>query len=452
MLSVGLRKGLLVFVVLAMLAALTSVSPVAGLNEDETVAAAGSGSLQADRPVGEPLSDIADLQEAPVVGTAAGPGAVRVDVDPAPVAVSSEAGRPGWVASLPEESRVQVGRPSKVGGSPVTVEIAANAANRRSEASARVRVLEVELSEQLSPFSSVVALDWVNPDGLEVSPRGGFTLSFDLTDVNLGPLADVGERLTISAFRDCELFDADPADLDVDVEDEIDVKALAPEVVCGGIEKLDAVFDANTRVLSVQVDEAAIDQRIAQRRSDLVKEGAAAEDIDPKRGRVLAIGDRSFGLELGRAGLVEDGLVRSQSTDAPSPDAVEGTGVDAGDPAPLSLSFQAGGGGGSGLYGVSSGSSSSAGDYSAQPVPTLTDAQVGLFSGSAESSYPIPVPAPAAGPSPSVSLSYSSASVDGMTMNTNNQAGLIGVGWSLASGGFDQSDDEDVRPARCCVG
>ena len=320
-LAFRVRRSLLVFVCLALLAPLLTVSPVGALNEDEIVRVdvEGSQSLQreigpGERPVGEPLSDVAALDAAPVVGVVSGPGSARVDVDPPAVEVSSEAERQGWKPTGIEIARVQVARDVRVADAPVRVELPANAANRRLEPSARVRVLDESLSGQLSAFDSVVALDWADPDGLVVSPRGGFALSFDLSDVNLGASPDIGERLSITAFRDCGLFDVDPADLDLEVGEDVNVEALPPEVVCGGIEKLDADFDAETRVLSVQVDEEAIDKAIAERRVALEREGFQAEVIDPQFGRVPATGVRSIG--LGLTEVLLDAGVRSQSTDA----------------------------------------------------------------------------------------------------------------------------------------
>ena len=92
-------------------------------------------------------------------------------------------------------------------------------------------------------------------------------------------------------------------------------------------------------------------------------------------------------------------------------------------------------GGGGGGVGFGSGGSSAEGSFSATPLSAVADYQVGLYTGSFETSYPIPVPPSAAGAVPSVSLVYSSGSVDGMLSDSNNQASTVGVGWSLAAGG-----------------
>jgi len=89
---------------------------------------------------------------------------------------------------------------------------------------------------------------------------------------------------------------------------------------------------------------------------------------------------------------------------------------------------------GGALLGISSGSSSSEGDFSAAPFQTIADWDVSGFTGSASTSYPISLPAPAVGPQPSVVLSYSSSAVDSMNTFSNNQVGSIGAGWSYTPG------------------
>ncbi|MBL0888715.1 RHS repeat-associated core domain-containing protein [Myceligenerans indicum] len=62
-------------------------------------------------------------------------------------------------------------------------------------------------------------------------------------------------------------------------------------------------------------------------------------------------------------------------------------------------------------------------------------------------SYPLTMPS-VAGPSPQLSLSYSSAASDGRIASTNNQAGAVGEGWSLAESFIERkfascSEDQD---------
>ena len=84
-------------------------------------------------------------------------------------------------------------------------------------------------------------------------------------------------------------------------------------------------------------------------------------------------------------------------------------------------------------------SSASAGDFTATQFSSVVDYQVGLFAGSAETSYPVAVPPASAGSAPSVVLSYSSGSVDGMHPVSNNQPGWIGLGWSYHPGAITRA-------------
>jgi len=83
--------------------------------------------------------------------------------------------------------------------------------------------------------------------------------------------------------------------------------------------------------------------------------------------------------------------------------------------------------------------SSVSGDFEATPMASVLDYQVGLFSGSAELSYPIDVPSAAAGPTPAVELTYSSGTVDGLHPRSNNQASDIGLGWSYHPGAITRA-------------
>jgi len=90
--------------------------------------------------------------------------------------------------------------------------------------------------------------------------------------------------------------------------------------------------------------------------------------------------------------------------------------------------------GGVTVIGLASGVRSLNGDYAASPFEPLASYQVGLFTGSAESSYPIPVPPSAGGSGPDVVLRYSSGVADLLNGGTNAQASDIGVGWSYSPG------------------
>lgn len=68
-------------------------------------------------------------------------------------------------------------------------------------------------------------------------------------------------------------------------------------------------------------------------------------------------------------------------------------------------------------------------------VPSLQGWQVSMYTGAASYSYPIDVPAGPAGLKPSLSLSYSSGATDGKSgLRQKQQAGWVGLGWSLDTG------------------
>ena len=95
---------------------------------------------------------------------------------------------------------------------------------------------------------------------------------------------------------------------------------------------------------------------------------------------------------------------------------------------------QASGSGGS-VYGWSAGYSSNAGSYAATPLSSAASWTAGGGMGSFDWSYPVPMPPSGFGAAPSVGFAYSSQAVDGVVLDENNQ-GLLGAGWTLASGGF----------------
>lgn len=89
---------------------------------------------------------------------------------------------------------------------------------------------------------------------------------------------------------------------------------------------------------------------------------------------------------------------------------------------------------------TTSSAGSGGGDYTA----TTLKSNSGSWSagGSADAftwSYPISVPQVPGGLNPALSLSYNSQAVDGLTSATNNQAGVVGDGWSLADSYIERS-------------
>lgn len=86
------------------------------------------------------------------------------------------------------------------------------------------------------------------------------------------------------------------------------------------------------------------------------------------------------------------------------------------------------------VYVLAAGASSDQGDYSATPYDSSSDYQLSLAVGSMQTSYEVPLPPAAGGLEPDVTLQYDSGSVDGMTINKNNQPGWIGIGWHYEPG------------------
>lgn len=388
-------------------------------------------------PVGEPegLELVDEVPVEPIVETAVGAGAPRGDFETPELAPSDESKRTGWIPGVASGSP-EADRPTQVGDSPVAVALRADDAE--AARTVEVNVLEAGYGRQLSPFGAAVSVGFSDNAGRTVTPDLPFLIELDLSEVGLGDSGDVQDRLTVTRYEGCELFRPDTSELE---GTEIDIETVLPVVACDVADELDADFDTESRLLSARVDIEALVEERAERRAALLDSGVPAADLDPKRGlerapeNALGVldpdgGDSRTGADI--EALAEE-LLESANPGGPKnmvvlPRTRQSIGI---------FLAQTGGGGGS-VYGVTSGAQSSSGDFSALPAPTLTDAQVGLFSGSAEISYPIPVPAAAAGPEPSVALVYSSASVDGMSMGTNNQAGPLGIGWSLAAGGSIQ--------------
>ena len=72
------------------------------------------------------------------------------------------------------------------------------------------------------------------------------------------------------------------------------------------------------------------------------------------------------------------------------------------------------------------------GDFTALPGAASGEWGVAGQTGSFTWSYPFAARQAPVGPTPSVALAYDSSAVDGLTSSTNNQASVVGDGWSLA--------------------
>lgn len=85
---------------------------------------------------------------------------------------------------------------------------------------------------------------------------------------------------------------------------------------------------------------------------------------------------------------------------------------------------------------VTAAASGSDGDWAASPLAASAAWNVSAQTGSFSWSYPMRTPPSPGGLDPDISLGYDSGSLDGKVASANSQAGEIGDGWSLSTGGF----------------
>ncbi len=84
-------------------------------------------------------------------------------------------------------------------------------------------------------------------------------------------------------------------------------------------------------------------------------------------------------------------------------------------------------------------SGSLAGNFSATDLKPSGTWQADQSGGAFTYSYPISAPPAPSGDAPALALQYSSSSVDALTSQTNNQSGLVGMGWELNTGFIERS-------------
>ncbi|MFB9201104.1 polymorphic toxin-type HINT domain-containing protein [Nonomuraea spiralis] len=85
------------------------------------------------------------------------------------------------------------------------------------------------------------------------------------------------------------------------------------------------------------------------------------------------------------------------------------------------------------------------GNWGATDLKPAGTWQAGTSGGGFDYDVPLPEPPTAAGDGPDLSLQYDASSVDGQGRWTNNQSGVVGVGWDLNSGFIER------RYRRCAV-
>lgn len=87
-----------------------------------------------------------------------------------------------------------------------------------------------------------------------------------------------------------------------------------------------------------------------------------------------------------------------------------------------------------GIYAAAISTETDYGDYQQPWQPTVTSAQVDLFTGVVRWSYPIDVPTGRGGLTPQLALTYNSGIVDALQGNVNPQTPGVGMGWTLDVG------------------
>ncbi|MEU2628319.1 polymorphic toxin-type HINT domain-containing protein [Kitasatospora sp. NPDC007106] len=90
--------------------------------------------------------------------------------------------------------------------------------------------------------------------------------------------------------------------------------------------------------------------------------------------------------------------------------------------------------GGSTVLAATVGSSGPSGDYKATPLSSASTWSTSLNSGSFTWSYDMPLTEMPGGLTPKLGLAYNSGSIDGRTVNSNNQGSWVGDGFSMDSG------------------
>ena len=86
------------------------------------------------------------------------------------------------------------------------------------------------------------------------------------------------------------------------------------------------------------------------------------------------------------------------------------------------------------MVALTSGSSSTSGDFGATPLSSVGEWGGGGNNGEFTWSYPFDVPEVGGSLVPELALGYSSSSVDGRATSTNNQPSWVGEGWDLSQG------------------
>jgi len=85
------------------------------------------------------------------------------------------------------------------------------------------------------------------------------------------------------------------------------------------------------------------------------------------------------------------------------------------------------------------------GDYAEPWQPTVSDAQVDLFTGAVQWTYPLDIPGGRGGLGPNLSLTYHSGIVDETREGMNPQTPGVGLGWTLGTAYIEREIQRDDR-------
>ncbi len=262
------------------------------------------------------------------------------------------------------------------------------------DTSLSLEVLAPEVAVQLSPAGVAFTLALSPTVGTAARhPATRLQLALDYGQLNLPTYgASFAERLTLYRGLGCQ----------------VDTGTLT----CRAFVPLPGVNDAVNDRLTVDLDEQALLQRLQPK-----NESPAADEAPAGQPGKEGVNPES---ENGSA--KESDAVTAV---APPPPA----GETAADWLAADLQSQQ-----AAVYVLAASSSGEQGDFAATPFTGNSNYQLSLAVGAMQTSYAVPLPPAAGGLAPDVTLAYDSGSVDGMTLNKNNQPGWVGIGWHYEPG------------------
>lgn len=104
-----------------------------------------------------------------------------------------------------------------------------------------------------------------------------------------------------------------------------------------------------------------------------------------------------------------------------------------------------------GIYAAALATTPDYGDYQQPWQPTVTNAQVDLFTGAVQWAYPLEIPGGRQGLTPPLALTYNSGVVDSLHSTQNPQAAWVGMGWNLDVGYIAREIDLDDNYVPRCI-